>query len=425
MEIPFESWIRQQHPSVDAVACYEEAFLCYRTGAYRAALLFSYLGFMTYLRERISTSTVPNGLPAQLWMNIQAAVNRDDAWDATVFESTQRQNPVPIFVVTNELRQQVMYWKNRRNDCAHSKDNLIEACHVDGIWAFTKSNLNKFVVNGSRPALQLKISQHFNPALTPPGQSADRLVAEVGQAVIVAELSDFLNDLAQDFAASRTLDEVAADEVNRNQIRFLDRCLASTDPNLVTAVQNQVIADRSLLRRVLRETPHRASMLANHPQLVRQCWKEDLFSTQGNDLPTLASLFRNGLIPEAERVECLETVIRRGISSSPNEIDDATLGDVDFFVVLEQVAVDEGQLSNFDWANTSAVAIVQHLQRAPITVGMARAIYQVFDNVHNPREVRPRLNTFFAGNNEKRNEFLNIEGENAEIGRPQHLPALQ
>jgi hypothetical protein len=425
MLINFEPWLMLQNPSPDAQGCYDEAFLAYKVGAYRAALLFSYLGFMTFLRERIGSSPAPAGVPAGLWTQIQAQAGSEDAWDTAVFEATQRRaNPAPVFLVSEDLRQQVMYWKNRRNDCAHSKNNIIDAAHVDQFWAFTKSNLNKFMVNGSRAVMLTQIETHFNPALTAPGQPVDNLVMGISQAIVGAELSDFLTDLAQSFDANRNQADVAANGENPNKLRLYDRCLAIGEANLQIAVRNQTISDRRLLLQFLRAYPARVTILAGHAQQVRRLWSEDLFSGGLDDISLLASLLRNNLIPPNEREQCQLTLIRRGISAAPNAVDEATLAENGFYQHLEAVTVAEGMINRFAWANTSSGIIEHHLSRSPITVEMARALYLAFDSVYNARDLRQRLNTFFTVNAAKRTEFRNLEQANALIGLPQHLPAL-
>ncbi len=379
MWIDFESWLKKQHPSPDSKACYDEAFLSYKVGAYRAALLFSYLGFMTFVRERIGTSPAPAAIPGGLWGQIQGEIAADDTWDKAVFEATQRRNPAPIFIVTDDLRQQMMFWKNRRNDCAHSKDNIIDAPHVDGFWAFTMSNLNKFMVNGSRIVMLTQIETHFNPALTAPGQPVDGLVAGISQAIVAGETSAFLTDLAQSFEVNRTPADVAANRENPNKLRFYDRCLGIGQAVLQTAVRQQIVAERRLLLQLLRVYPSRVTILAGYPQQVRRLWSEDLFSSGLDDIAVLASLLRNNLIPENERDECLLTLIRRGIPGAPNAVDDATLADCGFYVQLEHVATDEGLMDRFSWGNTSSGMLEHHLSRSPITVDMARAIYRTFD----------------------------------------------
>ena len=67
------------------------------------------------------------------------------AWDSSAFDATQQQKPAPIFVVPDDLRRQVEFWKDRRNDCAHSKDNKITPAYVEALHAFIESNLNNIV----------------------------------------------------------------------------------------------------------------------------------------------------------------------------------------------------------------------------------------------------------------------------------------
>jgi hypothetical protein len=49
----------------------EEAFTCYKASAYRASLLFSYLGFQTILKERVLSSNKPDLIPLKLWQSSQ------------------------------------------------------------------------------------------------------------------------------------------------------------------------------------------------------------------------------------------------------------------------------------------------------------------------------------------------------------------
>jgi hypothetical protein len=65
--------------------------------------------------------------------------------DAATFDATQHKNPAPIFAIDQELRDQVKFWKDRRNDCAHSKQNQIIAAHCEAFYAFVRSTLNRFI----------------------------------------------------------------------------------------------------------------------------------------------------------------------------------------------------------------------------------------------------------------------------------------
>ncbi|MFC7358629.1 hypothetical protein ACFQO1_13110, partial [Jejudonia soesokkakensis] len=53
MKLPMEKWLDEQDVSEQAKSTFQEAMICYKAGAYRAAYLFSYLFFMLVVRDRI------------------------------------------------------------------------------------------------------------------------------------------------------------------------------------------------------------------------------------------------------------------------------------------------------------------------------------------------------------------------------------
>jgi len=126
----------------------------------------SYLGFLTAVRDRLLAAPhVPAGVSEGAWDSLRKQLRNDDKWDPTAYDATQAQKPAPYFIVSDNVRSQVEYWKNRRNDCAHAKSNAIEGSHVEMMWLFIQSNLPKFVVNGSRAALLDKLGRHFDPRI--------------------------------------------------------------------------------------------------------------------------------------------------------------------------------------------------------------------------------------------------------------------
>src|SRR5262245_21696135 len=125
MNLPIEDWLRSQSVDPESTSNFEESFLCYKLGAYKAALVFAYLGFSGVVRERIGSSQAPTGITSTEWSNIQSTVRSAETWDKAVFTSIQKQRTHTIFIIPDDLRSQVSYWKDRRNDCAHSKANKI------------------------------------------------------------------------------------------------------------------------------------------------------------------------------------------------------------------------------------------------------------------------------------------------------------
>ena len=61
MNLKIEKWIIDQKLSKKVTPLFDEAIKSYKASAYKAALLFSYLGFMTILKERIINAQLPPG----------------------------------------------------------------------------------------------------------------------------------------------------------------------------------------------------------------------------------------------------------------------------------------------------------------------------------------------------------------------------
>src|SRR5690606_11961493 len=154
----FEKYIESQEFTEESLSIIAEGIKCYKVGAYRAAFLMSYYFFLKVLKERLEQSkhTKPDSLDQPTWQNLLKKINDDTVWDQTVFETTQwklADGRSKIYLISNDLREDMIYWRRKRNDCAHSKDNLISYPHVESFWLFIQSNLNKFIVNGGRESL--------------------------------------------------------------------------------------------------------------------------------------------------------------------------------------------------------------------------------------------------------------------------------
>jgi len=82
MRLPFEEWLQDQTLPTPAKELFSEAIICYKASAYRAALLLSYLGFQTTVRDRVLRGRQPSNLSDTQWNKIQSDVRNDDTWDS-------------------------------------------------------------------------------------------------------------------------------------------------------------------------------------------------------------------------------------------------------------------------------------------------------------------------------------------------------
>lgn len=178
MEI--KKWLETGGFDQEVKDLFEESIVCYKAEAFRASLLYSYLGFMTVLKQRVLNATKePSGFALGEWNNKQKELRNEGGWDLALFKQTQTKPPKAIFEISDDLRIQIKYWKDRRNDCAHAKKQLIKHYHVESFWAFLYSNMPKLVLGGSYDSLINRIDDHFDTNKTALESSYENLVNDI------------------------------------------------------------------------------------------------------------------------------------------------------------------------------------------------------------------------------------------------------
>ncbi|MDA6151220.1 hypothetical protein OSK18_27385, partial [Escherichia coli] len=106
---------------------------------------------------------------------------------------------------SEDLRQQAIYWKNRRNDCAHSKRNIITDVHVESFWYFLKANLNQFVLPGSQSSLINEIKNHFDTNYTAEDKPFNNLISEAILIIDQSNVVSFVSRLLMTFSNVQNL----------------------------------------------------------------------------------------------------------------------------------------------------------------------------------------------------------------------------
>ena len=402
MLLPIESWLATAEVGDEAKQAFAEAGVCYKAGAYRSALLATYLGWGLSLRGRILRAAVPTGVPPGLWQQIHTDLRDDEKWDAATFEATQRKKPAPVFLVSDDLRRQVLFWKDRRNDAAHFKDNEIGGPHVEGLWLFVRSNLPKFVPNGSAAALLARLGQHFDPNVTPPGQDLAPVVAVAPAAVPKRDVSKFLEDLADTFTTTFGTMRM----VRRSELAQVHRALFGlSDPLFVKETVDHLRQHPERLVEVVREDPGLVQHWASDAALIRRLWRELLWSQSGARLPVLAALVRNGLIPATEQQEANEWFATHLAGELPTQMEVADLDSCGFFATVKKVAFIDGKVNLFDWGNPNAALVRWMLEREPMEDATIRVLCSVFCAQPYPNTARDAIKDLFATNAAKKAEF--------------------
>ncbi|MCC7065892.1 MAG: hypothetical protein IT456_24005 [Planctomycetes bacterium] len=401
MNLPIEKWATETNLPHEALGALREASVCYRAGAYRAALLFSYVTWGLVLRSRILRAKCPPGYPDAKWTTLQDSMSNEDKWDVAVFDATQTQKPATIFSVSDDLRAQVRYWKDRRNDCAHSKNNSIAAPHVEALWEHLRSNLDKFQVGGSVEDLVERIRDHFDLNITPPGAPCDELARTITTAVPAKERLAFFDSVSAVFRSKIG----TRDFWNAKAPPFFEAVIRVTPEHVVADAAQFLRGHIDALALVLLAHPHLSHVLRGAPDSVRMLWRTKL-STRGSESTALyASILRMGLIPSGEREEAHQHMIDQAFLPPPDPQDFDTLCQSGYFTAFKSLAINERKLDNFDWGNSNAAMMAFYVGTFPLDDESARALSSIFSSPYHPRSARDRLRELFVGRQEKREEL--------------------
>lgn len=402
MKLAFEDWIDEQNLGHSATDLLREAVVCYKASANRAALLFSYVAFLSTVRDRIIASKCPELLPENKWKNYQQDLLDDDKWENTAFQATQLANNGSIFRCSEDLRHQVRYWKDRRNDCAHAKSNAIGIAHVDAFWLFLKSNLAKFVVDGGKEGLLLEIREYFDASLTPAGADPSPIVRKIPHALEPGDFAAFIEQVAK-YSRGRfgTYD---ADRLTRATC-LIDEMLQLPTNRLTTSLVDFLKSSQELVVPLLQSSPVRIQAFGDDPRFIRKLWYEYLDSVEGSDTLTIyTGLLRNGFIPHAETEEAhRHLIVNRRFNIE--EADHDVLENSGFFACFKAVVFKENRLSDYYWSNEHIQPILYYLDHFPVDDQVALGIWSAFDAQNFPWYLHTPLLEFFRAVPKRREEF--------------------
>ncbi|WP_337020335.1 hypothetical protein [Oceanobacillus massiliensis] len=382
MKIYFESWIHNQDISEDAQILFDEAFMCYRVGAYRASLLMSYLGFMKALRDRLLNSDTPDLYHEEDWKKKRNDLRDDKVWEETVFTTINEKHKKlgKVFLINNDLIEEVSYWRKKRNDCAHAKDSIIGNSHVESFWLFLESNLAKFVVNGGKQALLLKIKKHFDPKFTKPGTDFYYLINDLPLVVRQGELSELLQEIYSGYVS---LDAFA----NEEQKSFWNEIAYSPNDALNKAFLEFVVSNEDTFVSFIEMFPDRLILCTEEKELIRLLWKDFLFKKIGNYSETFwdiaITLLRNKLIPEDEIAGFIRRLVQNiNAASLPNPEQTTILKKFGLFKAIKDTIFSSGILNKkyvgYDNANKNASKIIYYLKNETLDIDVVRELNTLF-----------------------------------------------
>ncbi|QBP43169.1 hypothetical protein [Paenisporosarcina antarctica] len=387
MKIQFEDWSTQQDFSSRTSDLFKESILCYRSRAYKGALLFSFLSFQNIIMERILNAKIP---PTALtyekkWIEINSKLRDEDKSDGQVIESIIMQKPFDIFNLSEDTRNQYIYWKNRRNDCAHGKENKIDYSHIESFWLFIESNLEKFNVNGGVSHLIEKVKNHFDITRTPSDKNPSYLIKIIPEVMIPLELKDFLETTYENVISKKTFHYDDA-----NVLTFYKELL-NLKQEFLPYVLNYFKENKSLLINLLAIETSLIYQFKTDPVFIRMVWKTELKNSFSH-YRIVVSLLRYKLIPKDQFEEFVIAITENNSDtffvdiSAENQVEFNVLKESIFLKTVGDIAFhsDFPKINSFDWARENKNLLCHYLRIYNFNEDVVRALYSTFSKPNYP-----------------------------------------
>lgn len=271
-----------------------DAIRCYRSGIARPALMLSYIAFIQAIRNNLLNSEMPDGFKENRWKASMNNLRNETKWDEEVLNCIRMRSTETepaYFEIADTLRDDVCYWRNRRNDCAHYKSSEISLSHVSAFWMFMMDNYKEFTPLGSLAQCINDYKRHYDLSLTPMGTSTDRIFKRLCLAIKTKD--DLLKFLQETFSVM----------YYGEQFLLLHQLL-STEKHRLKVIE---ILKKNIqkTRMYLSYFPADVSpILGDDSEMIRKFWY-DGFQIHAGCTSVYAEMLRAKMIPKGEIDESL------------------------------------------------------------------------------------------------------------------------
>lgn len=415
MILEIERYISNQNISEEAKLLYKEGIICYKSSAYRASFLMTYLGFMESVKYKILNSEKPQNYEEARWnKDVLHKIKNDEIWEKQVFELLIR-NSNPIFKMNDSLKLEIKYWKDRRNDCAHYKKNQISNAHIEAFWQFIQSSNDKLIINDSIDQLINYFKIHFDPSKTKPGSCYNHLIEKCILILNEELYDDFFEKLNRFFKSEEYLNK---NEIiyflndSSEEIKIISKFLEKVIPELNKFLK-EFVENKNYLFELLKYNPKLLMFMELKPEDVRTLWKDVLFSDfYIENLELFCGLLRNGMIPPDEKEEAFKHLIKKYGDYLPSDDQFYVLSHYGFIDYFKEELFKEGYyMSSFEWGNKNRNIVPYLIKKCGIDEAVVIKISTVFTNEHNPWHLKKSLESFFSIEEQLKNEFIELAGD--------------
>lgn len=408
MRIEFEDWVKNQSFSKSVIFLYEESFKSYRGQAFSAALMYTHLAFFESIKQKIrKVQNIPDGINEIEWeRNYLKPILNDDTWDTSIYTFlTQKDNTKKskkIFNLPDVIREEITYWKNKRNTAVHFRNEKINYAHVESYWNFIENNYLKINVIGSKSSYFDKIEEFFNPELTSDKESDLNLIEDL-KAYFDPNDSNFFF------------------KIITSTLKIANKKWEGFITNLIVKHYNHPIIDQinhhfaedlntSTLHILLRNNPQILSVLTPDNKTIRSLWRNHLFKTGFNDFNIINDLFIHKYLNEESSEEVFNHIFSDVVSQDfiPSNLIIKNLNKFKFYECFEDKLFNNLEKSwDFNRMNNQANYYLFFLENYPIEELWLKGILVQLDASKPPKEFAPKFQKFIKDNDKIKLIFKN------------------
>lgn len=306
MKLEFEKWLDDQEEIVEyKLEVFNDAVNCFKHGIYRPALMLSYIGFMFVLRDRFLNADKPELYTETLWMRHKSDLRDDSIWEKELtnllFKNKKTNRPgdmtteVAPFNIDQDIRSQITYWKDRRNDCAHYKNNEITESHVVAFWSFLKSKLSFITVEGGTKSVINKINRFYDISYTPLDANIASLIRDVSKIINKDNYKEILQAVLTSQPKNGGRKNILLPYFEKESIQGY----------LIKLLQQ----NKDPFKYFIHFNPEKIGCLLSTPEDIRNFWNTQI-EGYSNSLKVYAQMLIAGLIPSGEIEEANNKILR-------------------------------------------------------------------------------------------------------------------
>lgn len=390
-------------------AILDDAIRCYKFDIPRPALMLTYIAFMFAVRKNILEMQRAFGFTEGQWNNMMSelrsenkadeafitCINKRSEYDEHVKPHTLKR--AAIFDIPDSLRNEVVYWKDRRNDCAHYKKGEVSLSHVSAFWQFMMSKYKFFFPGGTLSKSIDEYTRYFDPQYTAPNEEDTDLFKR-----LVATISD-----KEDI---RTLILGLRDNhaEGRKVFDLLHRLYTGSNATVHQALDDFISEHEDFARKFVRLYPNTIAMVyGDNTQKIRELWyNEDEFSIY-------TSLLEHRLIPHEQIEESFKRKLdaweSRNSAPGLNERQMKILTDVGFFdyFITYKYGL-ENTTIHYERINGKIDFYGDFLMLCPMNEKLIQALCDVFNNNFHPYKLKTRLRDKFNRGELDKVKYLEI-----------------